>query len=56
MIADMISQKKLNQIVTAVTDLINIGRRLNITTVFITQSYFTVPKDVTLNQILTLKI
>ena len=42
MIADMISNKKLIQIVTA--PFIR-GKKLNISTVFITQSYFVVPKD-----------
>ena len=46
MIADMISNKKLNPIVT---DLFIRGRKLNISIVFITQSYFKVPKDVRLN-------
>ena len=45
MIADMIHNKKLNSIVTA---LFITGRKLNIS-VFITQSYFKVPKDVRLN-------
>ena len=44
--ADMISNKKLNPIVT---DLFIRGRKLNISLVFITQSYFKVPKDVRLN-------
>ena len=43
MIADMINNKKLNSIVTA---LFIRGRKLNISLIFITQSYFTVPKDV----------
>ena len=43
MIADMINSKKQNSIVTA---LFNRGRKLNISLVFITQSYFKVPKDV----------
>ena len=43
MIADMISNKKLNSIVT---ELFIRGRKLNIYLVFITQSYFKVPKDV----------
>ena len=43
MIADMI---KLNPIVT---ELFIRGRKLNISIVFITQSYFKVPKDVRLN-------
>ena len=43
MIADMISNKKLNSIVT---ELFIICRKLNISLVFISQSYFKVPKDV----------
>ena len=43
MIADMINKKKLNSIVT---ELFIRGRKLNISLVFITQSYFKVPKDV----------
>ena len=46
MIADMINNKKLNPIVT---ELFIRGRKLNISIVFITQSYFKVPKDVKLN-------
>ena len=46
MIADMINNKKLNSIVT---ELFIRGRKLNIFLVFITQSYFKVPKDVRLN-------
>ena len=46
MIADMISNKKLNPIVT---ELFIRGRKLNISFVFITQSYFKVPKDARLN-------
>ena len=46
MIADMINNKKLNPVVT---ELFINGRKLNISTVFITQSYFKVPKDVRLN-------
>ena len=46
MIADMINKKKLNSIVT---ELLIRGRKLNISPVFITQSYFKVPKDVRLN-------
>ena len=45
-IADMINSKKLNPIVT---ELFIRGRKLNIFIVFITQSYFKVPKDVRLN-------
>ena len=43
MIADMINNKKLNSIVT---ELFIRSRKLNISHVFITQSYFKVPKDV----------
>ena len=46
MIADMIHNKKLNSIVTK---LFIRGRKLNISLVFITQSYYKVPKDVRLN-------
>ena len=46
MIADMIKNKELNSIVT---ELFIRGRKLNISLVFITQSYFKVPKDVRLN-------
>ena len=46
MIADMIHNKKLNSIVT---ELFIRGRKLNISLVFITQSYFKVQKDVRLN-------
>ena len=46
MIADMINNKKLNPIIT---ELFIRGRKLNISIVFITQSYFKVPKDVRLN-------
>ena len=46
MIADMIHNRKLNLIVT---ELFIKGRKLNISFVFITQSYFKVPKDVRLN-------
>ena len=48
MIADMINNKKLNPVVT---ELFIRGRKLNISIVFITQSYFKVPKDVSLNSI-----
>ena len=44
--ADMIHNKKLNSIVA---ELFIRGRKLNISIVFITQSYFKVPKDVRLN-------
>ena len=46
MIADIINNKKLNPVVT---ELFIRGRKLNISIVFITQSYFKVPKDVRLN-------
>ena len=46
MIADMINNKNLNQIVTEVFIR---GRKLNISILFVTQSYFRVPKDVRLN-------
>ena len=46
MITDMIHNKKLNSIIT---ELFIRGRKLNISLVFITQSYFKVPKDVRLN-------
>ena len=46
MIADMINNNKLNPIVT---ELFIRGRKLNISIVFITQSYFKVPKYVQLN-------
>ena len=42
MIADMINNKKLNPIVT---ELFIRGRKLYISIVFITQSYFKVPKN-----------
>ena len=46
MIADMINNKKLNPVVT---ELFIRGRKFGISIVFITQSYFKVPKDVRLN-------
>ena len=46
MIADMINDKKLNSIVT---ELFIRVRKLNISLVFITPSYFNIPKDVRLN-------
>ena len=46
MIADMINNKKLNSIVK---ELFIRGRKFNISLVFITQSYFKVPKDFRLN-------
>ena len=42
----MINNKKLNPVVT---ELFIRGRKLNISIVFITQSYFKVPKDLRLN-------
>ena len=45
MIVDMLSNEKLNPIVTELFR----GRKLNISLVFITQSYFAVPKNVRLN-------
>ena len=46
MIADMINNKKINSVVT---ELFIRGRKLHISLVFITQSYFKFPKDVRLN-------
>ena len=46
MIADILSNKKRNLIVT---ELFIRGRKLKISLVFITQSYFTVPKNIRLN-------
>ena len=46
MIVDMINNKKLNPVVT---ELFIRGRKLNISIVFITHSYFKVPEDVRLN-------
>ena len=46
MISDMINNIKLDSIVT---ELFIRGRKLNISIVFITQSYFKVPQDVRLN-------
>ena len=48
MIANMINKQKLNPIVT---ELFIRSRKLNISIVFITQSYLKVPKDVGLNSI-----
>ena len=42
----MLSNKKLNPIVT---ELFIRGRKLNISIIFITQSYFSVPKNIRLN-------
>ena len=44
--ADMLSSKKLNP---RVTELFIRGRKLNISLVFITQSYFAVVKNIRLN-------
>ena len=46
MITDMLSNKKLNLIVT---ELLLKGKKPDISLVFITQSYFTVPKNVRQN-------
>ena len=46
MIADMLSNEKLNRIVT---ELFIRGKKLNTCLVFITQSYFADPKDIRLN-------
>ena len=46
----MIHNRKLNSIVT---ELFNKGRKLNISIVFITQSCFEVPKDVSKNFFIT---
>ena len=46
MIVDMINNNKLDSILT---EFFIRGRKLNISIVFITQSYFKVPKDVRLN-------
>ena len=55
LIADMTNNKKLN---SRVIELFIRGKKLNISIVFITQSYFKVPKDVRLNstQIFIMKI
>ena len=46
MIADILSNKKFKPIVT---ELFIRGRKLNISLVFLTQSYFAVPKNIGLN-------
>ena len=46
MIADMINNKRLN---STVTELFIRGKKLIISFVFVTQSYFKVPKDIRLN-------
>ena len=48
MVANMLSNKKLNQVVT---ELFIRGRKLNISLVFITRSHFAVPKKIKLNSI-----
>ena len=50
MIADLIINKKLNLIVT---ELFIRGRKSNISLLFITQSYFAVPKNIRLKNIST---
>ena len=45
-IVDMLSDKKLNPIVT---ELFIRGRKLNISLVFVTQSYFAMPKNIRVN-------
>ena len=46
MIADMLSNENLNLIIT---EFFIGGRKLNISLVFIIQSYFAVPKNIRLN-------
>ena len=46
MISDVVIDKKLSPIVT---ELFMKGRKLNISVVFISQFYFKMPKDITLN-------
>ena len=46
MIADILNNKKLNPVVT---ELFIRGRKLNISLVFITLSYFAVPKNIRIN-------
>ena len=46
MISDIVSNKKPNPIVT---ELFIRGKKLNVSQVFITQSYFVVPKNIRLN-------
>ena len=48
MIADTLSKKKLDLVVT---ELFIRGRKLNITLIFITQSYFAVSKNIRLNSL-----
>ena len=47
MIADIMTNKKFQSLIK---ELFIRCRKLNISLVFITQSYFSVPKDVRLNQ------
>ena len=51
MIADMLSYKKRDPIVT---ELFIRGRKLNISLVFITQTWFAVPKNIRLNSTIVL--
>ena len=46
MIVDMLSNKKINLVVTK---LFIRGRKLNISVVFITEFYFAVPKNIRIN-------
>ena len=46
MIADIMANKKFQ---TIITELLTTCRKVNISLVFITQSYFSVPKNVRLN-------
>ena len=46
MITDLINNKKLNPIVT---EIFIRGRKINVSIVFVTQSYFKEPKDVRLS-------
>ena len=46
MTADMLSNKNLNSIAT---ELLITGKKRNISLIFITQSYFAVPKNIILN-------
>ena len=51
MIAVMLDNEKLYLIILIITELFIRGRKLNISLVFITQSYFAVPKNIRLNSI-----
>ena len=51
MIADMLSNTKLNPIVT---ELFTRGRKLNMSLVFFMQFYFAVPKNIRVNSTTTL--